>query len=87
MPPAVIRRLLFVAYLIEAGLLLLVGPWSALWERNLFVQWSVDWASDAMNSGFVRGAVSGVGLLCVAAGLTELAAVVGRRREPEQQAP
>jgi hypothetical protein len=74
----VIGRLLLIAYLIEAGLLLLIGPWSALWDRNLFVQ-SMPGLSELARSGFVRGAVSGVGVLCVGAGLADLAALVSRR--------
>lgn len=74
-----IRRLLLIAYLVEAGLLLCVGPWSALWDRNLFVQSSQGWVQDVARSGLVRGAVSGVGVLCVAAGIAELAGLVGRR--------
>lgn len=73
-----ISRLLLVAYLVEAGLLLVIGPWSGLWERNLFVQAAGQWAADVVRSGFVRGAVSGVGVLCVGAGIAELMAVVGQ---------
>ena len=32
------RRLLFVALLLEAGLLLMLIPWSAFWDRNYFVE-------------------------------------------------
>jgi hypothetical protein len=75
----VIGRLLLIAYLIEAGLLLLIGPWlSTLWDRNLFVQ-SIGGLTDFARSGFVRGAVSGVGVLCVGAGLADLATLVSRR--------
>jgi hypothetical protein len=77
-PGSMIGRLLLIAYLIEAGLLLLIGPWSALWDRNLFVQ-AMPAVSDLARSGFVRGAVSGVGVLCVGAGLADLASLVGRR--------
>jgi hypothetical protein len=77
-PHGVIGRLLLVAYLIEAGLLLLIGPWSGLWDRNLFVQ-SLPALNDVARSGFIRGAVSGVGVLCVGAGLADLASLVSRR--------
>lgn len=77
-PIGVIGRLLLIAYLIEAGLLLLIGPWSALWDRNLFMQ-AVPGLNDLARSGFVRGAVSGVGVLCVGAGLADLASLVSRR--------
>jgi hypothetical protein len=71
----VLRQLLFVAYLVEAGLVLLIVPWSGLWERNVFIQMASDWMVDAARSGWVRGAVSGVGLMLVAAGLAEAVAI------------
>ena len=70
-----LRQLLFVAYLVEAGLVLLIVPWSGLWERNAFIQMASDWVMDAARSGWARGAVSGVGLMLVAAGLAEAVAI------------
>ena len=70
-----LRRLLFVAYLVEAGLVLLIVPWSGLWERNAFIQMASDWVVDAARSGWARGAVSGVGLMLVAAGLAVAVAI------------
>lgn len=73
-------RLLLIVYFIEAGLLLLVVPWSEFWERNVFVQtWA--WGIDLARSGFVRGAVSGVGLLLLCAGLVELTTLIAGRRQ------
>lgn len=62
--------------------MLLVAPWSIVWERNLFVEILPAWASVARLHG-VRGMVSGVGLVTLAIGFWELAAVVSaslRRR-------
>ena len=62
--------------------MLLVAPWSIVWERNLFVEILPAWASVARLHG-VRGMVSGVGLVTLAIGFWELTAVVGaslRRR-------
>jgi hypothetical protein len=73
----VFRQLLFVAYLVEAGLVLLIVPWSGLWERNLFLQFAPHGIVDLIRSGWTRGAVSGVGLLLVAAGLAEAIAIRG----------
>ncbi|HEY8549964.1 MAG TPA: hypothetical protein VIL35_08430 [Vicinamibacterales bacterium] len=74
-----ISRLLLIAYLVEAGLLLTIGPWSALWDRNWFIQSAGEWGAALVRSGFVRGAVSGVGVLCVGAGIAELVTLLGRR--------
>jgi hypothetical protein len=49
----------------------MLAPWTALWEHNWFARlWPPVQA--AMDSAFVRGAVSGVGLVTVAAGIREL---------------
>jgi hypothetical protein len=71
----VLRQLLFVAYLVEAGLVLLIVPWSGLWERNAFIQMAATWIVDIARSGWARGAVSGVGLLLVGAGLAEAVSI------------
>lgn len=55
----------------EVGLLLVVLPWSALWESNYFVYaWPL--LEPLFTSPFFRGAVSGVGVLNVAAGVSHL---------------
>ena len=61
-------------YFLETGLVLLVAPWSTLWERNLFAEILPFWGSVARLHG-VRGAVSGVGLVSLAVGLWELTAM------------
>ena len=70
-----LRQLLFVAYLVEAGLVLLIVPWSGLWERNAFIQMAASWMVEIARSGWARGAVSGVGLLLVGAGLAEAVSI------------
>ncbi len=77
------RQLLFVAYLVEAGLVLLIVPWSGLWERNAFIQMAATWIVDIARSGWARGAVSGVGLMLVGAGLAEAVAI----RAPARPTP
>ena len=78
-----LRQVLFVAYLVEAGLVLLIVPWSGLWERNAFIQMAASWLVDIARSGWARGAVSGVGLLLVGAGLAEAVSI----RTPSRPAP
>jgi hypothetical protein len=74
----VFRRLLFVLFFIEVGLLLIVLPWSAFWERNYF---AYAWPElrILMTNNFVRGAVSGLGFLNLLAGFFELAPVFAVR--------
>jgi hypothetical protein len=73
---------LFAAYFLEAGFVLIVAPWSAFWEHNRFAE-----AHEAIgllvNNPFVRGAVSGIGVITAIAGLAEVAsAITSRRHEP-----
>jgi hypothetical protein len=74
-----LTRLLFVAYFIEIGLLLILVPWSGLWERNFFAS-SVPFVDALVRNYFVRGAVSGLGVVNLLAGLADLAALLGWRR-------
>lgn len=75
------RRLLIIAVLIELGLLLIVAPWSAYWERNYFAQVSPVVEAIVTNN-YVRGAVTGLGAVNVLAALADLAALVRRRQTP-----
>ena len=77
-----LTRVLFAAYFLEAGLILIVAPWTPFWERNFFGA-SVPALGPLLASPFVRGAVSGVGTLTVVAGLAELGGALGSRRSRE----
>ena len=55
-------------FFIEVGLLLMVLPWSAFWERNYFVV-HLAGLQPLFTSAYFRGGVSGVGVLNLAAGL------------------
>ena len=75
-------RLIVAAYLIEAGILLVLAPWSALWERNYF---AVAWPAVGawMASAYVRGAVSGVGLVTALGGLRDLVSAFMMRQSSD----
>ena len=79
------KRLLFVALSIEIGLVLLVIPWSAFWERNYFAQLFPPLQALITNY-FVRGAVSGIGLINLTVGLTELVSILTGRAGPRHVA-
>lgn len=54
-------------------------PWSAFWERNYFVHiWPP--AELFFRSAYVRGGITGVGLLNLAAGVFEMARALDPRR-------
>jgi len=61
----------FALFAIELGIFLLMVPWTGIWERNfiarLVPQWYGVWVSP-----YMRGAVSGVGLLNLWVALTEV---------------
>lgn len=70
-----LSRLLFVTYFLEAGLVLIVAPWSVFWDRNLFIV-SLPLAGDVLTNNFLRGAISGVGMVTVVGGFLDLAALI-----------
>jgi hypothetical protein len=75
------RRLLYVAFFLEVGLLLVVLPWSGFWERNYF---AMTWPAlrELLTNNFVRGAVTGLGLVNLYAGFADLAIVFAGRPAP-----
>lgn len=75
-----LRRLVYVAYFIEVGLLLVLVPWSAFWERNYFVE-SMPALAAFITNHFVRGAISGLGVINLYAGLADLAAIMAARHK------
>jgi hypothetical protein len=86
-PEADIRtfsRLLFAAYFLEAGFILVVAPWSAFWDHNRFAM-ARPVLEAFLDSAYARGAVTGVGVVTALAGLSELGSVIAakaRRRDP-----
>jgi polyferredoxin len=75
-------RLLLTAFFLEVGFVLAVVPWSSYWERNYFAEW-LPALHDLITNNFIRGAVSGLGLVNIGAGVLELFAVFSARRIEE----
>lgn len=75
------KRLMVVALSIEIGLVLVVVPWSVFWERNYFAQLLPPLQS-LMTNHFVRGAVSGIGVINLTVGLAELVSILTGRAGP-----
>lgn len=69
---------MFAAYFLEAGLILIVAPWSSFWDCN-GIAWMVPVVRGYLSNHFVRGAVTGIGVITACAGLVELAGVFGLR--------
>jgi len=68
----VITRLAVATYLFWAGLFLVLAPWMASWDHNFFVG-AVPSLELWTSNKFVRGAVTGVGLITAVAGFRDLA--------------
>ena len=77
------KRLLLAAFFIEVGLVLIVIPWSGFWEDNYFAQ-LYPIVSTFITNNFVRGAISGMGVLNVVLGLGELVALIVSRNAEQQ---
>ena len=73
-----IRRLVYVAFFLEVGLLLVVLPWSTFWDNNYFV---LKWPAirPFLTNHFVRGGVTGLGGVNLAAGFADLSLVFASR--------
>lgn len=79
------RRLFLIALFLEVGFVLIVVPWSSYWDRNYFVQ-AMPFLRSVITNNFIRGAVSGLGLINVAAGVSELVSLM-LSRNIERPAP
>ena len=80
------RRTLFIAFFFEIGFALLVVPWSAFWDRNYFAE-ALPPIRAFITNNFVRGAVSGLGLVNIVAGLSEIVSVLIARNMESPRTP
>ena len=72
-------RLLLTAFFLEMGAVLLLAPWSEFWDRNYFAQ-VLPIIHALMINNFVRGAVSGIGIINLCAAVAEMHAFFTERR-------
>ena len=75
--------MLLSLYLLEAGLLLILAPWTQFWDRNYFSALAPVLAAWIAHP-YVRGAVTGVGIVSVVAALVEIGVLVSRRSSSAQ---
>jgi hypothetical protein len=81
-----VKRLLIVAFFFEFGVALLIVPWSAFWDRNYFAE-MVPALHAVITNNFVRGAVSGLGVINLLSGLGELISIILARKTDTEAAP
>jgi hypothetical protein len=73
-----IRRLSLVAFFLEVGVLLIVLPWSQFWEENYFALAS-PLLHAVVENDFVRGGITGLGVVNLIVGFVDLAIVISTR--------
>jgi hypothetical protein len=61
---------IFVSFCIEVGMVLVALPWTDLWTNNPIVLAHLGWR-DVLQNHFLRGAVSGLGLVDIWMGISE----------------
>jgi len=72
-------RLLLTAFFLETGAVLVLAPWSEFWDRNFFAQ-GLPLIHALMINNFVRGAVSGLGIVNMLAAVAEMHSFFTERR-------
>ena len=72
-------RWLFVLYCVEAGVFLVLAPWSLLWDRGCF-SLPLPSLRQVCLHPLVRGGVTGFGLVHLVWGAHDLGGLLGGRR-------
>jgi len=63
--------LLFIVFCLEIGVVLLVFPWSEYWDNNFFSN-LIPMFRNLWDNSYVRGAVSGLGIVNIVIAFSEL---------------
>ena len=66
-----LTHLFFILFCLEIGLVLLLLPWTHLWDNNYLFSVTTEW-NELWFSFYLRGAISGLGILNMWIGLTEI---------------
>jgi len=74
--PARLTVIVYILICFEVGILLVILPWTAYWDDNLFLYFLTGkmhaaWLGELLQSGYVRGLVTALGLVNIGAGLWE----------------
>ena len=74
-----ILRIVLALFCFEIGLILLLLPWTLLWDRNYFFSLNIS-VQRLMLSSYVRGGVSGLGLVNLWFAASETVRLIRGRR-------
>jgi len=66
-----LSAVIFIAFCLEMGMFLLIFPWSELWDAGWFSAMPLAWRG-VWDSAYLRGAVSGLGILNLYISLVEI---------------
>jgi len=66
-----VLALIFIVFCLELGMFLVVFPWSDFWDRSFFSSLAPDWRL-YWDNAYLRGAVSGLGIVNVYISLVEI---------------
>jgi len=66
-----VSALIFIVFCLELGMFLLVFPWSELWDRNILLSLVPEWHR-YWDSAYLRGAISGLGVVNLYIALVEI---------------
>jgi hypothetical protein len=67
---ALITHILFILFCLEVGIVLIILPWTPFWDFNYFFSLTPEWEGLWLST-YLRGGVSGVGLVNLWIGLGE----------------
>jgi hypothetical protein len=73
-------RIFYLLYCVEAGIFLLMAPWSVLWVRNSMAQAPV--LGEYLMTGQIRGAVSAFGFLLLLTAMLDFVDCCRAAEEP-----
>ncbi len=79
-----INKVLFIIYVIycfEVGLFLVFFPWMELWDQNALLSYA-PYLRDIVQSNYLRGAVTGLGLVNILLGSWEVANFLRSNNKP-----
>jgi len=83
---ATIVKILFILYAVEAGIFLIMAPWSVNWDQAV-IQVPADWFRAFALHPVVRSAVTGFGLVHLIWGAHDLEAWLASWRPRDRSAP
>ncbi len=66
-----VAALLYIFFCFELGAFLLLFPWLEAWQQNYFSSFGLGWR-EFWSNAYLRGAVSGLGLVNIAIAFTEV---------------